>query len=136
MKKMILALCIISSMAHASDDELVTSLNEYSQAVEKTQQGLVNPSERKNMINSKEALEAAEKVNSVTGGDAIDQETIYKISAQVLGDIQGKDPSSLEKTLLQAQKDPEAFMKSLSPDVQKQIRDLAGKVEDRKKKKP
>lgn len=65
------------------------------------------------------------------GGTAQDQEQIFQIAAQVMGDLTKKtqgDPAQMQKVLDQAMKNPEAFGQSLSPQEQQQIRDLAKKL--------
>ena len=127
----LLALSItFSSNMSLADDEMV----EYTKAVEKTQKDLINPTQRRQMITTPEAKEAAAQVKDVTGGDKMDQDAIYKLAAQVLGEVKGSDSAALKEALANAQKDPQKFLQTLSPELQKQIRELAGRIEDRQKK--
>ncbi|KYG65745.1 hypothetical protein AZI86_01325 [Bdellovibrio bacteriovorus] len=113
-----------------ADDEMA----EYTKAVEKTQKDLINATQRQQMITTPEAKEAAAQVQDVTGGNKMDQEAIYKLASQVLGEVKGNDSAALKEALANAQKDPQKFLQTLSPELQKQIRELAGRIEDRQKK--
>ena len=73
------------------------------------------------------------QVKDVTGGNKMDQEAIYKLASQILGEVKGNDPNALKQALANAQKDPQKFLETLTPELQKQIRELAGRIEDRQK---
>lgn len=124
-----LSIAFFSAPAFA-DDEIA----EYTKAVEKTQKDLTNATQRQQLITTPEAKEAAAQVKDVTGGNKMDQETIYKLASQILGEVKGNDSVGLKEALANAQKDPQKFLQSLSPELQKQIRELAGRIEDRQKK--
>lgn len=79
------------------------------------------------------AASADDGVKELAAANAADQEAIYKLSSQVLGEVKGKNSESLQKTFIKAQGDPEKLLQSLSPELQKKIRELAGRVEERQK---
>lgn len=66
----------------------------------------------------------------------MDQEAIYILSNQIQGEVKGNDAAALKKALASAQKDPQKFLETLSPELQKQIRELAERIEDRQKDPP
>ncbi|HEY8280257.1 MAG TPA: hypothetical protein VIH99_11580 [Bdellovibrionota bacterium] len=78
------------------------------------------------------AANALDQVKIMTGGDATKQAEIKNISSSIFTDMvkaNNGDPAAIQSQLQNALKDPQAFMKSLSPEQQKRIRDLASELE-------
>lgn len=124
---------LMGSHGFASDDE--ADINEYTKAVESTQKDLVNASQRANMADTKESKMVVDHAKNLTG-NAADEDRLYEISSQVLGEVKGNNEAALSNTINKAQQNPEAFYNSLSPEAQKKIRELAGSIEERQKQKP
>jgi hypothetical protein len=107
-------------------------------AIKQTQGVLTNKKDRQKAI--QELPESAKKVDQnvdiIVGGDENQKEEMYQISADIFKNFEGKSAEEMQKILEQAQKDPEAFYKSLSPEQQKKIKGLANKIESKKKAKP
>ncbi|WP_413581812.1 hypothetical protein [Bdellovibrio sp. HCB288] len=118
----VIASLFCSAYAFASDEEDTIS------AIEKTQQDLRNAQARQGMINSsKEASKASEQVKAITGNSANEQE-LYNLAADVLGNMKGLTSEQLEQVIKQAQKDPEGFLKTWSPEQRKKLEGLAERV--------
>ena len=82
------------------------------------------------------AREADRQAEAAVAGDPAKKEKLYQISSQALGDLEkqkGGDPQAMARALEQAQKDPEGFFKTLSPENQAAIRSMARELETRKK---
>lgn len=106
----------------------VSFAGEVDDAVLKTQQDLRN-SDRSKMINTPKAKLADQNLNQTVGSKNADQ--AYAISADILHLLmkQAGSPEEAAKLLQKAQQDPAGFLKSLPPEIQQQIKDLAGKVQ-------
>ncbi len=81
-----------------------------------------------------DAKAADDKVNALTS-DPAQKQQMYDISSDTYAGIvkqSGGDVSKQMELLGNAAKDPEAFMKSLTPAQQQEIRDLAGKMQPTK----
>ena len=121
-----LALMLAGSFTRADEDALVQAqklLQDASQRVEVLQKDT-------------QALAVDRQVDAVVGADPAKKEKLYQISSQALGDLEKQkrgDPEAMAKALEQAQKDPEGFFKTLSPENQAAIRAMARDLEARKK---
>lgn len=106
----------------------ISFAGEVDDAVLKTQQDL-RQSDRSKMINTPKAQMADQNVRQTVGSENADQ--AYAISADILPLLMNKagSPEEAAKLLQQAQQDPAGFLKSLPPEIQQQIKDLAGKVQ-------
>jgi len=97
-------------------------------AIDSVQKDLANPQTRAAAVNSsKEAQEQDRQVQSVAGS-ATNQDEIYKMSADILGNMKGMSMDDINKVLQQAQTNPEAFAKTWTPEQLKQLNELAAKV--------
>lgn len=130
---LVFTVILIGSEGFAYDDE--ADINEYTKSVENVQKDLVNVNQRAKMADTKESKLVVDHAKNLTG-NATDENTLYEISAQVLGEIKGKNEAALTNTVNRAQQNPEAFYQSLSPEAQRKIRELAGSIESRQKQKP
>lgn len=101
-------------------------------ALQETQDVLRNPALRAMQPEMKGPAGAALQGQlDALGGTSADQEKIYQMAAEILGDLAKQangDPAQMEKILEQAKKNPEAFANSLTPQQQQQIKDLAKKL--------
>ncbi|MES3036729.1 MAG: hypothetical protein V4736_02370 [Bdellovibrionota bacterium] len=127
MKSVLLAaLLFLSVNAFAngqSDDDLVK------EAVADTSGKMKDPKAREALINHDAgAKRANEGVVNVVGTKGADE--LYGISAEIIPLLfkEGQTPEEAMAMLKKAQGNPAEFLKSLPPDVQKKIRDLAGKT--------
>ena len=105
--------------------------NNSKDAISKTQKDLKDPVARKKMLDTKAAKDA-DAAASALAGDKGNLDEMYGISAELIGVIgeqtQG-DPKKMQEYLERAQKDPEAFLKSLPPAQQEKIHQLTKKIE-------
>lgn len=86
------------------------------------------------MKTDSKAREADSKVNAVTGGDAVNNQKLYDISADIMPALMssvGNDPVKAMELLQKAQSDPEAFYKSLPSEVRDKIRGVASDIESK-----
>lgn len=107
----------------------------FDKGVRKTQAELRDTQNRKKLVKTPEAKEADARVQELTSSKA-NQDAIYKLSADALGDMKGKSPEELMQLIAEAQKDPQAFFKKLPPATQKKIRELASQIEAEKAQRP
>ncbi len=121
-----LALMLAGSFTRADEDALVQA-----------QKLLQDASQRVEVLQKDTQARAVDRqVDAVVGADPAKKEKLYQISSQALGDLErqkGGDPEAMAKALEQAQKDPEGFFKTLSPENQAAIRAMARDLEARKK---
>ena len=100
-----------------------------------TQNLLRDKKQRDELIKTdSKAKEADSKVNAVTGGDAVNNQKLYDISADIMPALMtsvGNDPVKAMELLQKAQSDPEAFYKSLPSEVRDKIRGVASDIESK-----
>lgn len=103
------------------------------EAVKKTQDLLTNSDQRKEVIKADpKAKSANDKVLTVTGGDDIQTQKIYNISAEILPILMKEvenNPNKAAELLQKAQKDPAAFLNSLPENIRNQIRNVSADIE-------
>lgn len=104
-------------------------------SMERVQQELRDPVKRQKMIDSDAAKQADQNVKSV-GGSEMNQQQMYELSAEVFGNFKGKSPEEMDKLLEEAQKNPEAFMNSWSPEQKAKLKQLSNQIEEGRKKNP
>lgn len=85
--------------------------------------------------NSKEAAAVADQVANISGGGENEQE-LYKMAAEVLGNMKGKSPEEIIKILEEAKKNPEAFVKSWTPEQQEKLKKISERLPATNKTKP
>lgn len=124
----IIGVSFFSFKAHAE-------LDKYNQdALNKTQEMLRNKSQRDAVIkNTPQAQEYIQKMNQM-GMNGSQQDKTFDITADIFGTLvkdSNGDASAMQKLLLNAQKDPQAFYNSLSPEQKKMIQSLGLEMEAR-----
>lgn len=122
----LVALNFLSVNAHAE-------LDKYDQeALQKTQEFLRSKSQREaNLKTNKDAQPYVQKMNEM-GMNAAQQDQTFNITADVFGELikaNNGDPAALQKMLLNAQKDPQGFFNSLSPEQKSKIQNLGKEME-------
>ncbi len=132
MKVFILIVCLLGvSFSSFGQD------NNSKEAISKTQKDLKDPVARKKMLDTKSAKDA-DAAASALAGDKGNLDEMYGISAELIGVIGEKaqgDPKKMQEYLERAQKDPEAFLKSLPLAQQEKIHQLSKKIEKNSVKK-
>jgi hypothetical protein len=79
--------------------------------------------------------EVASHVTNISGGGA-NEEAIYKMAAEVLGNMKGKSPAEMAKILEDAKQNPEAFVNSWTPEQQAKLKELSERMPAAKQAKP
>ncbi len=106
-----------------------------SEALEQTLKLLRSEQERsKAVLSSPDAVRADANAKSVAGSPE-NTNQLYEISAIVMSDLVKKtngDIAALQSLMIEAGKDQEKFYKSLSPEAQQKIKQLAEKVEQKR----
>ncbi len=126
MKALCLIFCLVGISFHSYGQEADSK-----EAISKAQKNLKDPVARKKMLDTKSAKDA-DAAASALAGDSTNLDEMYGISAELIGLIGEKaqgDPKKMQEYLERAQKDPEAFLKSLPPAQQEKIHQLSKKIE-------
>lgn len=102
------------------------------EALRKTQEMLRDSNQRATVIQqSPDAQRNNTSLESMAGSKE-NTNAVYDLSADVFADLvkqSNGDPVLMQEKLEQAQKNPEAFLRSLSADKRQRIESLAGKIE-------
>lgn len=105
------------------------------EALEKTQALLRDPAQRSEaMARSADAQRNHAELQKMTGSQDNTNAT-YDLSADIFGDMTRKtngDPAQMKRLLEEAQRDPEKFLNSLTPEQRARIQSLATKIETEK----
>jgi hypothetical protein len=118
----VLVIASVFCTAYADDHDDMAS------AIEKTQKDLQNASTRSEMIKSSaDAGKAAAQVKSISGGGANEQE-MYGLAADVMGNMKNMSQEQIMEAMTQAQKDPEAFLKTWTPEQRKKLEKLSERI--------
>ncbi|WP_413560784.1 hypothetical protein [Bdellovibrio sp. HCB209] len=118
----VLIIASVFCSAYAEDTE------DMSAAIEKTQKDIRNTTTRAEMIKSSpEAAKAAEKVKALSGGSANEAE-MYDLAADVLTNMKGMSQEQILEMMQKAQKDPEAFVKTWSPEQRKKLEKISDRI--------
>ncbi len=129
MKKILLIIAFWSPVLALADAET-------RKAVQDVQEQMKNPQFHQNAAKeSKEAAAVEKHVKEISGNPQNEQE-MYNLAAQVLGNMKDMKPEEMQKMLEQAQKDPEAFMKSWTPEQQKKLKELSERIPAGQKRNP
>lgn len=122
----ITSLTLFSFSSHAELDKFDQ------EALKKTQDFLKNKSERDAFIKkSPDAQPHVQKMNEMGMNESQKNKT-FNISADVFGELvkeNNGDAAAVQKMLLNAQQNPEAFYNSLSPENKKMIESLGAEME-------
>ncbi|MBM4316900.1 MAG: hypothetical protein FJ116_05410 [Deltaproteobacteria bacterium] len=112
-----------------------TLSKEQEQNLRDAKQEFLDPSKRsENLKKDPKAAKSDELVKEV-GGEF--SEDIYKLAGDVMDTLASEaqgDPDKMEKILQKAEKDPESFANSFSPEQRKKLKELANKIEQSKSK--
>ena len=104
--------------------------------VAEAQAFLKNEQKREDLFKKDEKAKQADTfAGQAVGGDKASKEELYSISADIMAQLakDGKeDPAKMQEILKKALANPEAFTKSLSPEVQARIKAVADKTESQR----
>lgn len=97
-------------------------------AVEEVQKQMQSPSFHQNA--AKESTEAADVEQHVKAlaGSPENEQAMYSLAAEILGNMKDKSPEEMKKILEEARKNPEAFLKSWTPEQQKNLKNLSERI--------
>ena len=107
------------------------------ESLQETQKILTNPMLRNKSVQdlntpaSKDALNNAHKLGDATG----QTEALFQLSSQVFEQMvkeSNGDSAKLEKMMPEAQKNPEKFFNSWSPEQKAKVSEIANKIENKK----
>lgn len=108
-------------------------------ALDETLSILLSPDQRKQIIDKEPKAKEADDFALQVGGNAANQQKIYELAAKVMADLakNGKwDPDKMMQILEKANKDPESFANTFSPEQKKMLQELAAEIEKAKPAKP
>lgn len=126
-----IAMTLILSLAFSAwaDDETAA-------AIEEVQRQMQSPAFHQNAAkNSPEAKNVQSHVKDLTGNPENEQ-ALYQLAAEVLGNLKNKSPEELDRYLQEIQKDPEAFARSWTPEQKRKLKELSERLPAAKGKKP
>ena len=105
-------------------------------AVKEVQTQMRDPKFRDEKNNdSQEAKAVIKKIKEVAGSEANEQE-IYNLAAEVLGNMQDLSPDQMTKLLQEAQSNPEAFANKMTPEQKRKLKEIAEKLPAAQKRNP
>jgi hypothetical protein len=120
----ILAMTLFAHPTFAADQD--PAMND---AIADTQRMLQDKSARDAQIKKDpHAQKADQDVSAAVGGSKEGSDKVYQMSAEILPMLSKQangDPDKMAKLLEEAQKNPEKFYNSLSPELKDKVRDLA-----------
>lgn len=129
-------LCGLSVAYHAEAESSATHPKKEvitKEAVQSTQQTLRNEKARSQIIGESKAAQANDKKAAELAGSAENKEKLYDVSADIMANFQGKSVEEMENIINQASKDPEGFLKSLTPQQRAKIQEISRQIEASKK---
>lgn len=128
--KWLLLFCFALTSASVLADE------ETRAAVKEVQKQMRDPKFRdEKNYESKESKAVVKKVKDIAGSEANEQE-IYNLAADVLGNMQDLTPEQMNQLLQEAQKNPEAFANRMTPEQKRKLKELAEKLPASQKRNP
>ena len=106
-----------------------------------TQETLRNPTKRSAAIKEggEQAVKADQFIDQAFGNDSATKQSVYDLAAEVMKTLEERgdqDPEKMNKILLEAAKNPQAFLKSLPTAQKNKVRDIAEQVEQKKSAQP
>lgn len=123
-----LGVLLLGMNLHAND--------ETDKAIGEVQDMMQKPEFRENASKgSKEASAIVENVKTISGGKENEDE-IYKMAAEILGNMKGKSPEEMTKILEEAKRNPEAFVQTWSPEQKEKLKKLSERLPAANKAKP
>lgn len=124
---MILTAISITVKADVETDDAISEVQSQMQNAQAFKNSTAN--------NSKEAASTQRMVEKLSGNPE-NEKDIYKLAADILGNMKGQSPEEMQKILEQAQKDPEGFASKFSPEQRKKLEEIAGRIPANSSKKP
>jgi hypothetical protein len=112
-----------------------TLSKEQEQNLQDAKQEFLDPSKRSENIKKDAKAAKSDELVKQVGGEF--SEDIYKLAGDVMDTLASEaqgDPDKMEKILQKAEKDPESFANSFSPEQRKKLKELANKIEQSKNK--
>lgn len=112
---------------------------EETKALDETLSILVSPEQRKQILEKDPKAKEADDFALQVGGNAANQQKIYELAAKVMADLAkngNSDPEKMMQILEKANKDPEGFANTFSPEQKKMLQELAAEIEKSKPTKP
>lgn len=129
MKTLILSLLLVLPSVVFGDDETRA-------AVKAVQDQMKSPQFHKDAAkNSKDAAEVEKRVKELAGSEANEQE-IYNLAADVLGNMQDMTPEQMTQLLKEAQNNPEAFANKFTPEQRRKLKELSERIPAGQKRNP
>jgi hypothetical protein len=129
MKLFLITFCLAFSLTSFADQETRN-------AVSNVQEQMKKPEFHKNAAKeSGEAAAVESHVKQISGGAANEQE-MYNLAAEVLGNMKDMKPEDMQKMLEQAKKNPEAFMNSWTPEQKQKLKELSERIPAGQKRNP
>lgn len=122
--------CAVSLHAETPDE---------TKALDETLSILISPDQRKQILDKDPKAKEADDFALQVGGNAANQQKIYELAAKVMADLAKNgnwNPDKMMEILDKANKDPESFAKTFSPEQKKMLQDLAAEIEKAKPAKP
>lgn len=128
--KILLLIAALSSpnFAQANEEESFDS-----KAIAEAQAILRNPQALKGPAGNPDEKAALAEIDKLTKGDPKITKEINQLSSDIFTDMakkSGDNEDVIMKSLLEAQKNPAMFMQSLSPEQRRQLRELAGEIDE------
>jgi uncharacterized alpha-E superfamily protein len=123
-------LCAVSLYAETTEE---------AKALDETLSILVSPEQRKQILDKDPKAKEADDFALQVGGNAANQQKIYELAAKVMADLAksgNSDPDKMMQILEKANKNPEAFANTFSPEQKKMLQELAAEIEKSKSSKP
>ena len=104
--------------------------------VAEAQAFLKNEQKREELFKKDDKAKQADVfAGQAVGGDKASKEELYSISADIMAQLVkegNQDPAKMQEILKKALANPEAFTKSLSPEVQARIKAVSDKTEQQR----
>lgn len=110
--------------------------SEVDDAIKNVQSDLKDSRIRESTAHDSDANKELLKKIKEMAGSAQNEQDLFELSSDVLGNMQGKSIEEITALLEKASKDPESFAQGLSPQQQKKIKELASRLPSSKKSKP
>lgn len=128
--KILIFILVAFSFSYVQADE------ETRAAVQAVQEQMKSPQfHQEASKNSPEARQVEMQVKDLAGSSGNEQE-IYNLAAEVLGNMKDKSPDEMKKMLQDSQGNPEAFANSWTPEQKRKLEELAKRLPASQQAKP
>jgi hypothetical protein len=129
MKFLFLVLMILSSTIVKADLETQT-------AVQEVQKQMHNPKFHQEAAKfSPQAKQVEVQVKGLAGTPENEQE-IYNLAAEILGNMKDSSPQEMQKILEEAQRNPSSFAEKFTPEQRKKLEEIAQKLPASQRRNP